>query len=53
MGTDLNNVLDELEEFIEHLEYFAKLKNFEIDQEQLDMFANNFINLAVKINGEK
>lgn len=53
MGTDANNVLDNLEELIEHIEYFATCKGYTIDQTKLDEYATNLIKLVNEIDGSK
>lgn len=50
MGTDANNVKDDLESLVEHIEYFATVKGYTIDQTMLDKYVNNLLTLIDNIN---
>jgi hypothetical protein len=51
MGTDIDNVLANLEEAIEHIEYFAKTKSYSLDQSRLDLIVAELVTLVKQIDG--
>ena len=53
MGTNIDNVLDDLEQAIEHLEYFATVNSFKLDKTKLDSIVAELVELAKQIDRSK